>query len=668
MTWHLKACHTCWCCKNTFCFIISSTKRAETRANVARFGTRYFCAAGTFNPVFAVLINMSRLYDCPPEVVEKFFESLDMSPYVISLWKCGYKRLNGLLGRGIKSMALVDRRFNSTSRFPRMLIQLRALTRLDIGRGMFSLMDVDRLQKCLMQLSPTLHSIRFYFHEAEQVFVEPLQINPSMFDETHVGPVTNLVTGGQLINVAGTFPKLTYLWLDGYPELRSHHVSQLPDSLTEIALPKCRPEIFGSPLLPQAEMIRLPSQLLYAFVPKLSDVSVATIASMSNLECLAGNGRIEGYELQRLSKSLPPQLTGLSHAVWDLYLKQTIPPLLKSMCIEFPTSVEHLLLLPQHLTSLQIYGVTLLKKAYIAALPRTLLVLKVPGIDWSDDFALNASDFPNLVKIDVKRSGYMQPNDWDLLPSHSLTSIIVTTPSQFDLQQLHLDKLARFSLLVELQCSVVMNGVLSKEYTSINLTSLTLSGFAIDFSSLQHLPTSLTSLGMSVSVYWPASFLHLLPRSITLLDLASIAFSKLHAKTLVDLPPNVRDLRLQINLSHLDVMGLTRIPKTCVALQFVGIDCSNFCEALKYLPDTVLHLDLVDCYDIDPCLLCRLPRKLKTFGWQQVVSQRRQFKDEYMMQLPRTLERLTFDGIRCFSTAIIPHLPPHLMWDSLGRW
>lgn len=78
---------------------------------------------------------MTRLSELPPEILGEILTGKHYSYLVIALWKCGDLRLNRNLANGITYINLKDTKLTSTSRYPKLLSQLKNLRYLSLDRG-----------------------------------------------------------------------------------------------------------------------------------------------------------------------------------------------------------------------------------------------------------------------------------------------------------------------------------------------------------------------------------------------------------------------------------------------------------------------------------------------------------------------------------------------------
>ena len=188
---------------------------------------------------------MANLSSLPSELLEQILGYNGVSHKVLDLWKCGNARLNALLVRSCTSVVLQDTKWNSTSRFPKMLHQLRRLKSLSLRRTpSLRLMDSEQLGRELMLLSPTLEALELECFEAELCLLRPL--GPVDWDFSRL-PLTSVQHKQdapthsnidlRLWPIQETFPLLAYLTLNAsVSTLTSEDLLALPQTLTYLEL------------------------------------------------------------------------------------------------------------------------------------------------------------------------------------------------------------------------------------------------------------------------------------------------------------------------------------------------------------------------------------------------------------------------------------------------
>jgi hypothetical protein len=146
---------------------------------------------------------MTTLEDLPSDILNLILSCTDEEFLVIEVWKCGSHRLNRTLSNGgCTVVKLEDVGWRTTSRWPKMLSQLRQLKSLSISRSLYRLMEGDELALEIQKLSPTLETLELTCYEAEQAFFKPLPTLAFLFEEdpivTYDGTITNDLEGAKV--------------------------------------------------------------------------------------------------------------------------------------------------------------------------------------------------------------------------------------------------------------------------------------------------------------------------------------------------------------------------------------------------------------------------------------------------------------------------------------
>lgn len=186
---------------------------------------------------------MDMLTSLPPEVLREIVNDL-AGDWLINLWLTGSKSLLHTLSTrsGITSVTLLMVKGPlTTSRLPSMLDSLTNLTSLTIKAKSKQLATPERLWECFSKLNQ-LRTLSLKFREAEEWMFEPEA--HSMFEtdeESDLGSDEALedfeeVPENVMRPVATVFPHLESLTLEGTPFLANKDLSNLPRSLTTLAL------------------------------------------------------------------------------------------------------------------------------------------------------------------------------------------------------------------------------------------------------------------------------------------------------------------------------------------------------------------------------------------------------------------------------------------------
>lgn len=332
---------------------------------------------------------MTILSDMPVEVLAL----IALGYEAIELWKCGDKRImSKLASGGAVSLKLQDEKFDSTSRFPRCLVEFAFLRELSISRGDHHLMDAEDFGKCLQQLSPSLLKLRIESAGSMAAFVAPVA-TATFFDDEEVpaDDQDDNHPGSTIWNVKRTFPRLQSLILQGGPpKWNDLDFLQLPSTLTHLKLPfvdHFRPLAFQS----------LPTSLTSLYLnPKQYSSLPTELAAALPRTLLAIDSTAYIFNVDNIS-ALPTSLTSLvpgQRVDWSPSFAAVWPPLATVLEVNIPPhvgpSLGDDLSLPKHLTTLEFGGKSdseylVLKTDTLAALPRTLTDLQIwpASIDWA---------------------------------------------------------------------------------------------------------------------------------------------------------------------------------------------------------------------------------------------------------------------------------------------
>lgn len=322
----------------------------------------------------------------PNEVLEHLFEQ-STSFLAITLYKCGCSNLNRKLAQSITTVDLQDRRWFSSSRYPKILSTFVNLRHLFIDRGKGSLMPLEDLRTELKKLPKALETLELSFHDPEL-----LQLLEA-YDEA--GTLVNDKLGNQLNppvvkEVNHFFPFLKTLRLPAVPDIPPPSLATFrngPDSIITIhhlkAFPDSLEELDGLLDL-QAEEATDPSH--WEGCPK-SLTSIYTQIHGNDIDSLEG--------LPRQLTHCDVQLPGNGHLTANIM--RSLPPLSRYLSIysletaTFPPHQPWTSTLPKSLETLDIWNgrrcEVRLTAEEINALPRT-----VKSIDGKLSF-----DWPSII-------------------------------------------------------------------------------------------------------------------------------------------------------------------------------------------------------------------------------------------------------------------------------
>lgn len=209
----------------------------------------------------------------PIDVFRLLLSGRQRSYLVIDLWKCGNALLNLKLASSIEYLCLRDTRMSSTSRYPKLVSNLRNLRYFSINRRDHPLMasSADLSLEIRKLSSLTTLKIRCFdcHHSLHNHTPE------STYDSTNL--IESLYERGEseLIDMAAFFPKLTTLKLGRSADARDGYLKDfagLPPHLTTLCIPLFNPT--------SETLLKLPRSLThfktkFAYLPRVDDWKLA---------------------------------------------------------------------------------------------------------------------------------------------------------------------------------------------------------------------------------------------------------------------------------------------------------------------------------------------------------------------------------------------------------
>lgn len=320
---------------------------------------------------------MCALQALPLEILARVLRQPESSNIIVALWKCGNKQLNGSLSNGgCDTVVLKDDVPSSTSRWPRLLVELRHLKKLSIDRVEALIGSSEFISEELRKLAPTVEEIRLNFRGGLEALLSS--------DSPRLGP--NSKDAKRLWNITQHFPNLKVLEVetgiyDAHPSppfSLADILPSLPATLTRLHL------TVDETQMKDFRSNKLPSGLKEI---KLRHIS-GTILWPSSLTSILGATANEYDYLEALDR-LPRGVREISHNFWP-----SEKPLTESTWDALPTTLLSLNLnggideasftgqvwsaaLPQHLThlSFSVSRAPALTWSVIQKLPRTLITL-----------------------------------------------------------------------------------------------------------------------------------------------------------------------------------------------------------------------------------------------------------------------------------------------------
>lgn len=300
---------------------------------------------------------------------------------VLSLWKCGNTALNRKIAAETHTVRLEDDVWHSTSRFPKIVLQLHNLRHFSISKAhLGSVMAPHELADAIQQLPPSLESLALDIKDGLDSLISRGQSSSISALNPDEAPITIF-----FINLGKLFPRLSSLSANRgqlIPEtIPAFHM--LPSTLTTLLLPEFK-AIDLLPYLP-ACLTRLSAYRM----DSLNDIDQAHLASrlpprITHLSHFAMEPS------HSLLSALPKSVTQLDAkpsaclcSSWDPTWAAVAPPLLIYLRISFPINPSLFkpqhgywsLALPRHLTWLELTAPIELTPSIVADLPRTLIKL-----------------------------------------------------------------------------------------------------------------------------------------------------------------------------------------------------------------------------------------------------------------------------------------------------
>lgn len=188
----------------------------------------------------------------PSDILGHILSSVHSSFLIVALWKCGDSLLSRKLAQGVEFVNLKDTRFDSISRYPKLLSELRSLRYLSINRGRFPLTSSPielslNLQELQGDKLTTLKLQSFDCGEGLFLYSGPLS------DSTHPQPVVTRYPLGysRYFDIGRHFPSLETLKIDPrdirFSLVDFEDFPGLPSTLTKLIIPEMRLKSYDTP-------------------------------------------------------------------------------------------------------------------------------------------------------------------------------------------------------------------------------------------------------------------------------------------------------------------------------------------------------------------------------------------------------------------------------------
>lgn len=641
---------------------------------------------------------MTTLVTLPADLLE-FVLGFDCCGSVIQLWKCGNKRLNATIACACTEVSLEDCKWNSTSRFPRMLRHLRRLKSLRIDRQADNRsMDAEELGLELQQLSPTLESLELICAEAESCFVSSSVNAVKRMIGTEGDSISNVksestgdtpknTSGSRLWNVGSFFPNLKTLILRSErPSLSSEDLLALPETLTQLVLPSNATQTADErfPSLPRnLRTLHIRGgqwrpKYMQQLPPNLIELGMLNTTTECGLEFWTSLPR----SLTLLSlpmcfyipatpevlRSLPPQLGnvvfGKKRNDWG---RHTPEEELSGGARTFAIN------LPSNLTSLQFTDSDYLeisRHLELALLPRTITKLRVPSIDWSVNWP--SPKFPPLLSsLAVENVLDWSEEHWKILET-------LETPLCMMETRVIREDVAKFpSSLAHLQLNNSPQTKFLPRALPERLETLFANHYRVDPSELSRLPRTLNKLAVTLvrcpsleeALHWPPRLQHLVIKMCEEYTPDEDDSPEDSIGALFHIPSSVQQFEVQLLLEHrLTKQDFLALPRGLTSLVMASSDGALMePDAFSALP-TTLHslesdifpsspdseIDLDDASDF----LQHLPRNLKRLYLPSAPP----FLDKHFRMLPRSLHKLWVypKDVSKLTKLSAEYMPPHV--------
>lgn len=490
----------------------------------------------------------------------------------VDLWKCDNARLNAALANSCTKVKLEDCKWNSTSRFPKMLRHLRRLKTLSISRPEQRFMDATELGFELQQLSPTLETLELNCAESVVCFLRP-ELTLANVDANGIELVKDRVVGSRFWDIGRVFPILSTLTLLIPPgtgdidvpyiesKISNQDVIGLPQTLTSLSIPGYRHENCAPPhpaCLPRnllslaCDGSTMTEDYLRQLPPNLTRLKIYNDDLFSDWNCEIWGAmprtltEIEKHKLYTVVPPpgglhlLPPNIARLRWAngiPWDVSLAISLP-------------------IMRQITALACYS----RHLTLASLPSTLTELHTGRIDWNLNWPRAA--WPERLKnLRIEEVADWTLEQWQSLPD-TLRQLTIATNSLCDvvfprnLKSLSIDKLDSletfpFAFLKNLQV-------------------LQLRGCEYDPAHFARLPRGLTEVRMRLLRYPTILESHEWPLQLKILHLEMVDDG---------------------NVDLLDAAPF-RFPSSLEKLEFYGMSGTFKKEHLETLPRRLKSLEL----------------------------------------------------------------------------
>lgn len=463
------------------------------------------------------VVLMFPLSSLPAEILAQVLNG-DNSHLVIALFKCGDSLLEHKLTSSITTVKLVDKRWWTTSRYPKCLSRLHRLRSLSIDRSSGYLIgSEDALVKELKSLPQALEELHLFaidassaalyeVHDASGTLLKGLGVKRSdLYRDSNV--VTHFM------------PSLKILSLDPCPAI-------LPPSLTKLCVPWLSLSLAEQ--LPRSLEVIQGEIRFEGTAPLLWGKLPPTLTQVDTLVKLMVIGNPNLYS------DFPPSLTRFKlDAPVEISSLKTLPPQTRCLKVDYygrppsgwlellPSRLHTLELIPSHRTAFS--------HEALKSLPRTLTTLRGSiTVPWED--IDRETDWPSGLTFLGASDFMVPPQFFHCLPR----------------------SLRRLKILWQRDSrSTDLSGLPSLTRLSIRWPYLDDDGLEISdglCDPRNPFPSTLTSLSLRLGIYWLASFpkekLSLLPQNLTSLkiNLKDDNEGAEEAKSIIALPPGLTSL------------------------------------------------------------------------------------------------------------------------------
>lgn len=588
------------------------------------------------------------LHDLPCEVLEGVLSAVNMSSAVLSLWKCGDKKLNYLISNGGCTRIDLEDKTAAKPKFPKMLIFLRKLRHLSITTKGTSVKGDGSLSSLLNQLSSTLETLKLSCPEAESCLLN-ITVHDPHKENTVAVPGSKAYflpqNGGKscvkycLWDLEAKFPNLTSLSLETESQsVIAPLIGYLPSPLTFLS-------------------IRSPGHLFApdfqgGYPPQLHSLRVSWELPVDSLSSLPPTIKTVDYPLRpsMISTHLQALPKTIEELPWSIdiapYTIDILPPSLTDLSTfnigQFSAGRNWAAELPRSLKTFGKWDYSTLTEIQLRSLPSSVTRLGVSTLDW---FSIRPSDFP--TSLTFLKVGHLQGgvSETEIAKLPNLTQLSIPGNAKIEIYD-HLPKsLQKLSFnsfdkepksmaipalpphLTEWKAyriAITNDSTKSQKVASTSLFDLAYPTQPTEPSTLPPLKTNAFPSTLTYLSLWSLepSLLSSLPRYFHTLALSG---QILHVDDIAKLPRALLNLVVGGFTGILSKDKFGQLPRTLVSLSYGMVDSElrYNANAFQGFPDSLMKLEVPqDHYSkILPFMLSPPKCIVKTFKKPEKISQ-----------------------------------------------